>query len=56
MSGVAHELRYRRLARKATDGADGLLFVHVWPTGFQFLVFDSRRDAAQFEARLNAPA
>ena len=39
-------LIYRRKATHAKDNADGLLYLHRWPTGYQELIFRDE-DAAQ---------
>lgn len=36
------QLIYKRKATKTRDGHNGYLYLHVWPTGYQFLIFDSR--------------
>lgn len=51
-----HTVSYVRLATKARDGANGLLYIHRWPTGHQSLVFSKVADANTFEARLNKAA
>ena len=43
-------LTYSRVAHKAKDGTDGLLFVHTWATGFQELIFQSYDSAKRWLA------
>jgi hypothetical protein len=38
-------LHYSRPARKSIDGCNGYLYVHVWRTGYQQLIFDSHDHA-----------
>lgn len=48
-----HTLTRLRAAHKHEDGAEGILYMHQWPTGFQELIFANERLAEQFLARLN---
>lgn len=48
-----HTLTKIRLAHKSKDGAEGILYVHQWPTGFQELIFTSEKMAEQFLDKLN---
>jgi hypothetical protein len=43
-----HTLGYLRIAKKATDSYNGLLYRHGWPTGYQDLIFQSESDAIKF--------
>lgn len=43
-----HTLTFKRVASHRTDGSDGLLYIHSWPTGWQELIFHSREHAAGF--------
>lgn len=48
-----HTLTRLRSAHKHEDGAEGILYMHQWPTGFQELIFANEKLADQFLARLN---
>lgn len=48
-----HKLSYLRVAHKQKDGADGVLYMHQWATGYQELVFVNEEAAKKFEDRLN---
>jgi hypothetical protein len=48
-------LGFKRQARKATDGAVGLLYVHRWATGYQLLVFRDRAHAERWAANESTP-
>ena len=41
-------LTYDRVAHKANDGYDGLLFVHSWNSGFQRLIFRNYEHAKKW--------
>lgn len=51
-----HTLTKIRRATKQQDGAEGYLYVHQWPTGFQELVFSTESLAQQFLDKLNEPS
>ena len=38
-------LNYVRVARESKDNHNGFLYVHNWPTGFQELIFSSKKSA-----------
>ena len=38
-------LHFVRVATKAKDSLDGLLYIHQWETGFQELIFNSKESA-----------
>lgn len=46
-------LTFLRLATKAKDGANGILYRHTWATGFQEIIFPSQRAANLFIKDLN---
>lgn len=48
-----HTIHLIRRAHKNTDGVEGLLYLHQWPTGFQELVFEREELARQFLDKLN---
>lgn len=48
-----HTLTKIRRAIKTKDGAEGILYVHQWPTGFQELIFATETLAEQFLQKLN---
>lgn len=48
-----HSLHYKRMATKHNDGAKGFMYVHVWPTGYQELIFPSKEAAAKYLAAVN---
>ena len=48
-----HTLTKIRRAMKQQDGAEGILYIHQWPTGFQELVFATETLAQQFLDKLN---
>lgn len=48
-----HTLTKIRRASKHGDGAEGILYVHQWPTGFQELIFETEALAQQFLGKLN---
>lgn len=39
-------LNFVRVATKAKDNADGFLYIHNWPTGWQELIFHTKEEAA----------
>jgi len=43
-----HTLNFVRVARKAKDNANGFLYIHNWPTGFQELIFKSKEKAEEW--------
>lgn len=45
---MKHELRFLRLATRAKDGFDGMLYRHSWGSGYQDIVFPSQRAANAF--------
>lgn len=53
MTIKAHTVTYLRHASAKRDGADGVLCLHKWPTGYQELIFASRKAAQDFEDREN---
>lgn len=48
-----HTLTKLRSAAKQRDGAEGTLFLHQWPTGFQEVIFATETLADQFLIKLN---
>jgi hypothetical protein len=48
-----HTLTKIRRATKHSDGAEGILYIHQWPTGFQELIFETEALAQQFLGKLN---
>lgn len=48
-----HTLTKIRRSTKACDGAEDILYVHQWPTGFQELIFETEALAQQFLGKLN---
>jgi hypothetical protein len=50
---LKHTLSYVRPANKRKDGYDGFLYLHRWPTGYQFLVFNTKKQAEFAETNLN---
>jgi len=41
-----------RNARKSVDGSNGVLVLHSWGTGFQYLVFPTWSDATLWYSKL----
>lgn len=41
-------LKFLRIATAKKDGYDGFLFLHVWSTGWQELIFSSMEKAQKF--------
>lgn len=54
LAAPQHSLRYLRVAYKAKDNADGLLYLHHFGTGNQELIFDDEAAADKFAAGDNA--
>jgi hypothetical protein len=50
---MKHEVFYQRIATKAKDSYDGLLYLHSWGTGYQLLIFPSHEKAKEFERKEN---
>lgn len=48
----AETLTYIRIATRAKDCYDGLLYLHRWETGYQYLIFPTTEKADSFRARL----
>lgn len=48
-----HTLTKIRRATKQTDGAEGILYIHQWPNGFQEMIFETEALGQQFLTRLN---
>lgn len=48
-----HTLTKLRAAHKNLDGAEGFLYVHQWPTGFQQVIFENEKTAEAFLKMLN---
>jgi len=46
-------LEYWRVATKQKDWYSGFLYLHVWKTGFQELVFKTHDDAKMFASNEN---
>lgn len=47
-----NSLAYIRCAHKEKDGHDGLLYLHRWPTGFQYLIFPDSHTAEEWIGRI----
>jgi hypothetical protein len=46
-------LDYVRVATEDTDNANGYLYIHHWPTGWQQLVFPSKSIAETWIIKIN---
>jgi len=51
-----NKLIYIRKATVKQDGAEGLLYRHEWPTGWQDLVFSNYRAVEAFQYQLENKA
>jgi hypothetical protein len=49
-----HTLTKIRRASKHGDGAEGIVYVHQWPSGFQELIFENEKIAEEFLKTLNS--
>lgn len=45
-----NQLIYTKRARKAEHGYDGLLYLHTWKTGYQYLIFKTPEHADRWAA------
>lgn len=48
-------LTYIRLAKKTKDGSAGFLYMHIWKSGWEELVFKSHEQAREWAKKINIP-
>lgn len=48
-------LVFKRMATKAKDDKNGVLYIHYFENGYQELIFDSHEAAKKFKDFLNTP-